>query len=154
MTILLAVAILALLALTTSVVVAGRAIVRSFDRPPPVPNWTDPTPEMDELRRQMGASNERHDSLKLAVSDGIERVHRAETRIAKTVTSARRLLAENSLEHAGLEAEYQEIQQRDAEPLEEAPLQLVPGVVEDHRPSGIPGVSRGDIDRIRSQNVS
>ena len=79
----------------------------------------------------------RVDKLTFAVSDGIERVSRAENRIQKTVTSARRLVREAGLEHAGIEAESEELQPPDGEGVE--PLPPVPAEVGEARTIQIPG---------------
>ena len=79
----------------------------------------------------------RVDKLTFAVSDGIERVSRAESRIRKTVTSARRLVREAGLEHAGIEAECEGLQPADVEGIE--PLPPVPTEVGEARTVRIPG---------------
>lgn len=79
-------------------------------------------------------------ALVLAVSDGIARTDRAEKRIRKTVTSAKRLLAESGLEHAALEAEHDELREPDDEALQEVPLLALSPPVARGR-TGIPGLS-------------
>jgi len=79
----------------------------------------------------------RLDKLTLAVSDGIERVHRAESRIAKTVTSARKLVRESGLEHAGIEAEAAQLPELHGNGIE--PLSAVPEQVAPARTLRVPG---------------
>lgn len=76
-------------------------------------------------------------SLTLAVAEGIERVTRAEKRIQKQVTGARRLVREAGLEHPGIEAEFAELESRDAEAGQELPP--VPTPLEERRAVRIPG---------------
>jgi len=91
----------------------------------------------------------RLDDLRTALADGIARVDRSEKRIQKTVTSARRLVQSNGLEHAGIEAEFDELE----EPLVQAALSLDPPepeeTFEDDRPTGIPGISRARLEELR-----
>jgi len=91
------------------------------------------------LEQQQHQNSTRIDQLRLAVSDGIERVDRAEKRVQKTVSGARRLLKENGLEHAGLEAEAEELRSRDGEPEPELPEVFED--VEPTGPTGYPGVT-------------
>jgi len=134
MTILLAVAVLALIALTASNVYAVRAVLlyrnESTRTPPePVPStWVHE--HISKLERDVG-------NLTVAVSEGIAGYKRHENRINKTVTSARRLVRENGLEHAGIEAEFAELQPPDAEP--DQPLPAVPAEVETGRTIRVPG---------------
>jgi len=88
------------------------------------------TERVDELAQRL-------DRLTLAMSDGIERVARAENRVQKTVTSARRAVRDAGLEHAGIEAEHEELQPRNAEGIE--PLPALPAFVEPTRTVRIPG---------------
>ena len=83
------------------------------------------------------ALNYRMDNLALAVEEGIRRVDRAENRIQKTVTSARRLVRENGLEHAGIEAEFAELESPNAEGIPALPP--VPEPVAGARTVRIPG---------------
>jgi len=59
--------------------------------------------------------------LRVAVSEGIAGYNRHEKRVQKTVSSARRLVREAGLEHAGIEAEHAELQQGDDETVEPLP---------------------------------
>jgi len=133
--------------LSVSVVVAALALIAFAyravgvfrymnERPVPVPDPVSPDAPRDEWGEDIALVNARVDKLTLAVADGIERVARAENRIAKTVTSARRLVRENGLDHAGIEAEYDELQPRDAEP---QPLPAMPAEVDSPRAIRIPG---------------
>lgn len=86
----------------------------------PPPTISHPINTHVEVFRDDDA-HERIDTLTLAVSDGIARTDRAEKRIQKTVTSARRLVREAGLEHAGIEAEYAELLPPDDERVEALP---------------------------------
>jgi len=79
--------------------------------------------------------------LRLAVAEGITNVRRAEKRVAKTVQGARRLVRESGLEHPGLEAEAEELRERDEPPGEEDELPTVQADMEEDLfvDSGIPG---------------
>jgi len=139
--------VLACIALGASILRAARALGESIDAfSLPLERYLTRRPPGDLTRL---AHDRLHDveahlkRLTLAVEEGIERVARAETRVAKTVSSARKLVAASGLEHAGIEAEAAEIRERDAEPSEPEEMQLVPGVLDDNRPSGIPGISVG-----------
>jgi len=103
----------------------------------PVVHQEAPAHQGELLAAQQIALEARLDKLTLAVSDGIERVHRAESRIQKTVSAARRLVREAGLEHAGIEAEYEELRPADAEGVE--PLPAVPEQVAETRTIRIPG---------------
>jgi len=113
--------------------VLSRRIDTAQPVPVPVETRTEADPHTDELREIQA----RLDTLSLAVEDGITRIHRAESRIQKTVTSARRLVREAGLEHAGVEAEYEELRTPDAERVE--PLPAVSEPVAEARTIRIPG---------------
>lgn len=89
--------------------------------------------------------------ITLAVSEGIERVARAEGRIQSTVRSARKKLAELGLEHDGLEAAAAELHVVDGGGGEDDEVPAVPALVEDpgDEASSIPGVSRSQLMRAR-----
>jgi len=137
---LLAVGIIALLVLSWTVLSTGRAFLRHLDKPPTI---QEPLETVDLERRL--------DDLTLAVDEGIRRIDRAESRVQKTVTSARRQLREAGIEHAGIEAEYEELHEGDDPgiPAQEV-LTLSPAVVDDG-PSGVPGLSRSALAEIRSR---
>jgi len=133
MTTLLAVASLALVVFGICTLIVTRAVlIGPTHRPQPLANQ-----EMLRMYDAIDKLESRVDKLTLAVSDGIERVHRAETRVAKTVTNARRLVRNAGLEHEGLEAEHEEIRARDDEGVEELPPMPTP--VEETRTIRIPG---------------
>jgi len=113
--------------------------VLSHKNEPPVTvaHQVDPTAGMSSAAEAILAVEARLDKLTMAVADGIERVHRAENRINKTVTSARRLVREAGLEHAGVEAEYEELQPAHDEGIE--PLPPMPEEVDGPRAVRIPG---------------
>jgi len=138
MNILLAAVILALTVLSASILYAVRAVVLYKSERDETPR--EPEAQLNAARTaqsQLDALQSQLDRLTLAVSDGIERVHRAESRVAKTVTSARRLVREAGLEHAGIEAEYEELQPPDAEGIQ--PLPPMPAEVEETRVVRFPG---------------
>jgi len=134
MNVILSISIVALTsALIAALFVAVRVVSRSFDRPravaePVAARWTD---------QDFADMSHRIDHLSEAVAEGITKVSRNENRIQKTVTSARRLVREAGLEHAGIEAEYEELQPRDAEA--EQALPPLPEEVEATRTVRIPG---------------
>jgi len=133
--------VVALAALVGSQIQLARVVSASIERPGTVLDRPITDEVLLALRFDTDANRIAIESLTLAVSDGIARVDRAENRISKTVTSARRLVREAGLEHAGIEAEYTELHDGDEPPSE--PVE-VPKVQEDlglHRPSGIPGVT-------------
>jgi len=147
-TVLSIVAILASLAVAGALVWTLAGLRGSFDRPPPVP---DPSPTEGWWKSLEGLEDRTLAELKrltLAVEEGIERVQRAETRIAKTVKGARKLVADHGLEHAGLEAEADEIRERDEPASDPEGVPPVRSVLEDDRPSGIPGISVSEYQRL------
>lgn len=137
---LLAVAVIALLVLSYEVHSAGRVFSRIIDRPVTVP---EPLDTVDIERRL--------DDLTLAVDEGIRRIDRAESRVQKTVTSARRQLREAGQEHAGIEAEYEELHDGDEGGGEVEAVPALPAYVEPDKPSGIPGLSRSELAELRSR---
>jgi len=141
MSYLLAVASVALLVLAVSIFKMGRAFLLMIDRQVPLADSVVPYDELKWIHEGVAKNALEIKNLTLAVSDGIARVDRAEKRVQKTVTSARRLVREAGIEHAGIEAEYEELQPVDGEPLEEQPVLPLFEDVEDARPSGIPGLS-------------
>jgi len=137
-TILLTVTAIALLGFTATVVIVGRVVwVRLNEPPRPVVDPVDSPVTFGVVDVRLSKLESDHEKLTLAVADGIERVHRAETRISKTVLNARRKLREAGLEHEGLEAEHEEIRARDEEASE--PLPTVPELMADTRTIRIPG---------------
>jgi len=115
-------------------VVATRAVVL-YTKEPSGTVAEAPAPsvqpqELAELRNRMELLSE-------AVAEGITKVSRNENRIQKTVTSAHRRIREAGLEHAGIEAEFDELIEADAE--EDQPLPLVPQGVAEVRTLRVPG---------------
>jgi len=100
----------------------------------------------EDLDLRMHTLTEDVKRLTIALDEGIAGYRRSEKRIQKTVTSSRRLLRENGLEHAGLEAEAQELRDRDDEPIE--PLPAMPEQVETTRKVRFPGASQDFLRRI------
>jgi len=134
MEILLAVGALGLVSVAGSIVYAAKVVVGHTIDPPatakrPVDAF-DAEAAVDVINVQL-------ENLQLAVSEGIAHTKRHEKRVQKTVTSARRLIREAGLEHAGIEAEHDELQPPDAEGIE--PLPAVPTQVEGDRTVRIPG---------------
>jgi len=144
------VSLVLLAVLTATIAWVGRGLYRPIEQAQPVDNRAEIYGQLEMLAKRIDENSEEVDRLKLAVSDGIERVHRAETRIAKTVQSARRLVRENGLEHPGIEAEADELRERDDTGSPEPELQLMPPRVDTPaRPTGIPGITQADLDAIR-----
>jgi len=151
MTLLAVVAIMALVVAAGSLLYAARAISRKVLLPNPVQTEY---PQSDILMaiEKLELDLER---LTLAVSDGIARNDRAEKRIQKTVTSARRFVRESGLEHAGIEAEYEELHEGDGEPSPSGEVRPVPQEVARVAPVGIPGVSPQELARLQeAMNVT
>ncbi len=136
MNILLAVGILALVTFTGSLVYVARVVVSYI---------TDSSGTVAEsmgtieVAHRLDKQDARIDRLTEAVAEGIVKVTRNENRIQKTVTSARRLVREAGLEHAGIEAEYEELQRGNDDPIE--PMPALPEEVEAIRIVRIPGGS-------------
>ncbi len=149
MAILLAVMSLALLALAASVAWAGRVFLRSINQRRPDPDQPDTEAVWKSLEGLEKRTLDQFTELKLALADGIQRVDRAENRIQKTVTSARRLVANAGLEHAGLDAEAAELREEHADGSEEDPVPPLQPVLELDGPSGIPGLSRSELAEMR-----
>jgi len=138
MNLLLAVAVLALAVSTGYMIFAARVILSSrIDRSGMSSEGLGISNPVVADAGRLSELSDRIDTLTLAVDEGIRRVDRAENRIQKTVTSARRLVRDAGLEHAGIEAEYEELQPRDAEPSEGLPA--VPAAVAETRILRIPG---------------
>jgi len=87
--------------------------------------------------------------LTMAVDTGVIRVQRSENRIRAIVQGARKQLAEQGLEHAGVEAEASELHDVDGGGSDDQPVPPVPeDLVDDgDRPSSIPGVTVGQLRR-------
>jgi len=149
MIILLAVMSLALLALTAAVVWAGRVVSRTYERPAIEPDHSTTVKQLLVLAEQVDKNTHRIDDLVLAIDEGIKRVDRAESRVQKTVTSAKRLVASAGLEHAALDAEDQELHERDGDASEEEPVLPLQPHLELDGPSGIPGMSRSELKALR-----
>ncbi len=134
------------LALVGALATAARAITRSIDRARLAPERSGNVHFEDHLASEIDKTNAKVEDLVLAVAEGIKRVDRAENRVQKTVTSARRLVREAGLEHAGIEAEYEELPVVDdeAQPLEQ--VLALPESVVDRAPSGIPGLTNEALD--------
>jgi len=148
---LLGASVFALLAATAILVTAGRAM-RVYNNPPAAAPAPAPTPDSypmsrNQWRAEVEAELER---MKLAIAEGIERVDRAEKRIRKSVTGARKLVRENGLEHSGLEAEYDELRLDDGEPSQAVELPPLPASVEPGRRIRFPGVSQAFLERMGS----
>jgi predicted RNase H-like nuclease (RuvC/YqgF family) len=97
----------------------------------------------------------RIDELTLAVAEGIKHVERAERRVRTTIQRARAELAEHGMESAGLEAEWEELRDQDADRSGEGRMQLVREEVEEDPgglievPDWLPGDwSRADLEAL------
>jgi len=144
----LAMAISWLLPLAAGLVWVVRGLSKKIDRMEPVLHSAPTDKTSLDLHIRIDDLQTEIDKLTIGVSEGIAGYQRHEKRIQKTVTSAKRLLAENGLEHAALDAENDELPERNAPSSEEEPLQLVPEDLEPARPTGVPGVGREELDRI------
>lgn len=91
--------------------------------------------------------------LRLAVDEGIKNVQRSERRVRAVVQSARKELAEQGFEHAGVEAEAGELREVDGEGSDNGALQPVPADVEvsPDLPSPAPGMTMRDFLNIRGR---
>lgn len=146
---LLAAGVIALVAFSFSVERATRALLRSIDASGSMeePSFTES--RLREIERGLDENSAKLEDLTLGVAEGIKRVDRAENRVQKTVTSARRQLREAGLEHAGIEAEFEELHTSDEGGSEDqGVLPLQEAVVRDG-PSGIPGISRSQLQAMR-----
>lgn len=125
MNLLLAAIVLALAACCGSILYAVRVLVSSrIDQ-----SLTQSLPDKEGFNEQLYAEViKRVEDLTIAVDEGIRRVDRAENRVQKTVTSARRLVSDAGLEHAGIDAEHEELQSSNGEGIE--PLPAMPVEVE------------------------
>ena len=149
MNLLAVVVIMALVALTGSLLYVARALPPSVSTPEPVPDRFV-TPSMLQEVVQLAEKNAAQiNDLTLAVSDGIQRSDRAEKRVQKTISAARRLVRENGLEHAGLDAEHEELLERDDGPSDAREVPPVFQEVAPLPPTGIPGMNPEELQRIR-----
>jgi len=136
-------------ALVVPLLVAARAIPDNIEPPAAPQEHPDTISALGDLRGDLQVERIRIDTLRLAVSDGIERVSRAEKRVAKTVQGARKLLREHGLEHPGLEAEAEEILPLDVEGSQPELVLEVPEAVEHDGSTGFPGISRSELENLR-----
>jgi len=151
MLVLQAAAIVALVALTVSVVGATRAFSRRSE-PVAVPDdHSDIVERLIALEGLGEENNQRFNALTTAVSEGIAGFKRHEKRVQRTVTSARRLIRENGLEHAALEGEFEELRDGDGAPGEEPELPSMPTLVAESYDTGHPGVSPAELQIIRER---
>jgi len=74
-----------------------------------------PVTDRKWTKRKLRALRQEIYRQNLAIAEGIERVTRAEQRIKKTVTSAKKLVRDSGLHHPGLEAEIDELRERNGE---------------------------------------
>jgi len=150
MNLLAVVATMALVALAGTLAWVARALSYNNERPAPVADLSPITKGLLELAAEVDRNRERIENLQLAVDVGIKEVNRVKSRIEKTVTHARRLAREAGVEHAGIEAEYEELRAGDDEVIEAEPLRaLLPDVVPLGR-TGIPGLSAQTLEEMRS----
>lgn len=112
------------------------------------PEPADHGPAFDRHERMIEALEERIDSLRLAVSEGIQHVDRAENRIKATVARAQKKLEEHGYESPGLDAEALQLRLVDGGGSEESELPPVHPSVEG-TPSSIPGVTLEELQRAR-----
>jgi len=138
-----------ILALAAALIYTVRVVSRISDQPPPEDHrwWTQQ--DLRDLMEILDQNSKDIEGLTLALSEGILGYKRHEKRVQKTVTSARRLVSEAGLEHAGIEAEYEELRNGDDEPSRSDQVQLVPAEVARPTPTGIPGMNSDELDRLR-----
>lgn len=146
---LLAVGVIALVALTYIVFGATRALLLYIDRPPPSEHTQETEERLLWLEGIAKGIDARFETLTQAVADGISHTKRAEKRVQKTVTSARRLIRESGLEHAAIDAEFEELHDGDEGGSAPEELPAVQEVLEFDGPSGIPGLSRSELATMR-----
>ena len=148
-------ALVLLAALTVTIWWAVGTLSRSFEAPEPAPDLKTLVEKLAKHDIDLQGLAYRQEQLTLAVSDGIDRVDRAEKRVQKTIQNARRLVRESGLEHPALEAEYEEIREDDGGGSEPAALQLLPpSVEEDTRQTGIPGITHADLARLHEEALN
>lgn len=138
----------AVVALTTALIAClwhvMRVVGTNIPATPPDPDWVT-TEDLAMVSSRFHAEIE---SLTYAISEGIARTDRAEKRVQKTVSSARRLLRENGLEHAPLEAEVAELHEGDADRGPEGELPPLPESVAPARRVTWPGASPDFLSRL------
>ena len=143
------VAVVVALALAMYLAYVARVFLPPTPTVEPVPDRFV-TPSMLQDVVQLAEKNAAQiNDLTLAVSDGIQRSDRAEKRVQKTISAARRLVRENGLEHAGLDAEHEELLERDDGPSEAREVHPVFQEVAPLPPTGIPGMNPEELQRIR-----
>jgi len=143
--------ILALVVVSALLAYTVRAIPHLIPAALPDPHPQPTTKQLMEFGLQLERNERDIADLRLAVDHGIARVDRAEKRIQKTVTSARRLLREEGLEHAGIEAEYEQLQPGDAGPGDSDPMLPLYEEVEAPTRTGIPGLNSDELQQIRER---
>ena len=123
-------------------IMALEGTIHRFELPVKAETLATDDPRIAALETQV------HD-LVLALSEGIQRVHRSENRVRAVVASARKELAEHGFEHAGVEAEAGELREVDGDPGDPGPVPAVPEDVGNgsQAPSSIPGVTVGELRR-------
>ena len=85
---------------------------------------------IDLHKSQLDLFNQQSDQMRFAISEGIERVDRAERRIKATVARARKELSRRGYEDPGLDAEADELRNSDGNGSDERGLSTVPDEVE------------------------
>ena len=107
--------------------------------------------QLELFGSQMGEVTRRLDETRLAVSEGIERVDRAERRIKATVKRARSELASRGFQDDGLDAENFELQLLDGDGSEPSELPAVHETVEAVKPeaSSVAGVPIDTLRKVR-----
>ena len=141
---------LGMLYATWQAILALRAVGEQISSAKPATVQVDlhernPAPVMEDPRIE--GLEAKIDNLTLAVAEGIQRVHRSENRVRAVIASARRELADQGFEHAGVEAEARELRELDGKPSDDEPVPAVPDDVGNgtQAPSAIPGVTVGEL---------
>jgi len=149
MTLLAVVAILALVAVAGSILYAARALSRPSPVVPPNENPSVTFENLRNLERRLDEFGGDLEQLTTAVSEGIAGYKRHEKRVQKTVAAARRLVRDSGLEHAGIEAEYDELHEADGGGSAPSEVLEVHEEVEAPTRTGIPGMNSDELARIR-----
>ena len=140
----LAAAVVEVLGAILEAIHGATAAIRDFEIPHTAPAEPSEDPRVDALVVRM-------DALTGAVAEGVQRVQRSENRIRSIVQGARRELADQGLEHPGVEAEAEQLRLLDGKDREPEQVPEVQEEVADDSqlPSSVPGVSVGDMRRMR-----
>jgi len=111
--------------------------------------------EVEALRKDVASDIEelagRMKNLTHAVAEGIERVDRSERRVSATIARAQTKLAASGYEDPGVEAEIEGLRLLDGDGIGTGELPTVQSSLDNpgDEPSSIPGISVGQLQRVR-----